>query len=88
MDGAFFDPRSIFDPVIRGQRSNFRDIGNFSILHYRISKIINRIGIKLSLASSLFTFERKKVSLPFIDRMFVTHSVSKGNSVDLIGKIA
>ena len=28
---AFFEPRSIFDPVMRGQRSNFRKIDNFSI---------------------------------------------------------
>ena len=28
--GMFFDRRSIFDPVIRGQTLNFREIGNFS----------------------------------------------------------
>ena len=29
----FFRPRSIFDLVMRGQRSNFRKIDNFSFLH-------------------------------------------------------
>ena len=28
--GAFIGPRSIFDPVMTGQRSNFRKIDNFS----------------------------------------------------------
>ena len=28
-----FGPRLIFDPVMRGQRSNFRKIDNFSTLH-------------------------------------------------------
>ena len=30
--GAIFGPRSIFDPVLGGQRSSFREIGNFSNL--------------------------------------------------------
>ena len=29
----FFYPRSIFSPVLRGQRSDFREIDNFSTLH-------------------------------------------------------
>ena len=24
--GTFFEPRSIFDPIMRGQRSNFREV--------------------------------------------------------------
>ena len=35
--GAFFDPRSIFELVLRGQRSNFREIDKFSNLHQYIS---------------------------------------------------
>ena len=32
--GNAFDPRSIFDPVVRGHRSHFRETGIFSTLHY------------------------------------------------------
>ena len=28
---AFSDPRSIFDPVMRGKRSNFREIDSFQL---------------------------------------------------------
>ena len=45
--GAFFDARSIGDPVMRDQRSNFREIENFSALRAYISKTINRSYIKL-----------------------------------------
>ena len=31
--GVFFGHRSIFDPVMTGERSNFRKIDNFSNLH-------------------------------------------------------
>ena len=34
---SFFDPSSTFDPVMRGQRPNFRKIDNFSNLHAYIS---------------------------------------------------
>ena len=36
--GQFFDPRSIFDLVLAGQRSNFREIGTFSTLQADIRK--------------------------------------------------
>ena len=35
--GTFFDPRSIFDPIMRGQRSNFRKI-EFFLFYMRISQ--------------------------------------------------
>ena len=38
---AFFGPSSIFDPVMRGQMSNFRKIDNFLDLLYYSSKPIS-----------------------------------------------
>ena len=45
--GAFFYPRSIFYPVMSGQRSNFREIDFFFTLHAYISNTMNRSDIKL-----------------------------------------
>ena len=44
--GVFLDLRSKFDPVMRGQRSYFLEINNFSDLQAYISKTINRIQTK------------------------------------------
>ena len=41
-----FDTRSIFDPVMRGQRSNFQEV-DFSNLHEYISKAMNRSDKRL-----------------------------------------
>ena len=38
--GMGFYPRSIFDPVMRGQRSNFREVGNLFQMYKPISKKI------------------------------------------------
>ena len=84
----FFGPRSIFDPVMRGQRSNFREIGNFSNYIYCISKTIDRSDIRFSPACSPFNSQQYSVSLQFLDGIYVTHSVPEGYSVTLIGKIA
>ena len=44
--GGFFGLRSIFDLVMRGQRSNSREIGNFSDFHVHISGTINYNDMK------------------------------------------
>ena len=86
--GTFFDPRSIFDPIMRDQMSSIRKIDNFSTLHEDISIPINRRDIKLSLACSPFNSEQNQEQLPLIDGIFMTHTIPEGNSVTLIGKIA
>ena len=60
---VFFDPRSIFNPVMTGQLSNFRKIDNVSALHAYISKIMNRSDLKLSRAYSSFHSEQNRVLL-------------------------
>ena len=58
-----FDPRSIFDPVLKGQGSNFRKIDNFSTLHAYISKTKNRSDLKHSPACSSFNSKQDRVLL-------------------------
>ena len=52
--GIIFGPRSIFDPVMAGQRSNFRKFRDFLVSRVHISKSINRSGMKPSPAYSPF----------------------------------
>ena len=61
--GTFFDPSSKFDPVMRGQRSNFPEIGNFSDLQVCVSKTINRIEKNLSASCSTFDSEQNDIVL-------------------------
>ena len=58
--GAFLDPRSIFDPVMRGQGSIFGKVDNFSNLHAYLSKTMNRSDLKLPLACSSFNSEQNR----------------------------
>ena len=44
--GIIFGPRSIFDPVMAGQRSNFRKFRYFLVSRVHISKTIDRSGMK------------------------------------------
>ena len=60
---AFFNPGPIFYPVMRGQRSNFSEIGNFSNSHAHISKTVNRSGVKLSPACCPFNCELDRILL-------------------------
>ena len=76
------------NPVMRGQRSNFREIDTFSTILNAISKTINCSDLELSPACSPFNSEENDVLLQFIDRICVTLSIPEGNSVTLIGKIA
>ena len=46
--GIIFGPRSIFDPVMAGQRSNFRKFRDFLDSRVHISKTIDRSGMKHS----------------------------------------
>ena len=59
-DGAFFYPNSILDPVMRGQRSNFRKIDNYSNLHWDIYKKLQSSDMKLSPAYASFIFVQMK----------------------------
>ena len=52
-----FWPR-VLDTVMRGQKSNFREIETFSTLQTHISKTVNRSDIRLSPACSSFHFEQ------------------------------
>ena len=56
-----FGPRSIFDPVMAGQRSNVRKFYDFSILRVNISKTINRGGMGPSPACSPFNSAQNDV---------------------------
>ena len=56
--GAVVDPRTIFHPVMRSQRSNFRKIGNFSNLRVNVSKTIERREMKLLTARSPFNLNK------------------------------
>ena len=52
--GIIFGPRSIFDPVMAGQRSNFRKFHDFSTSRVDGIKTIYRSGMKPSPACSPF----------------------------------
>ena len=52
--GIIFGPRSIFDPVMAGQRSNFRKFHDFSTSRVDGIKTIYRSGMKSSPACSPF----------------------------------
>ena len=52
--GTIFGPRSIFDPVMAGQRSNFRKFHDFSTSRVDGIKTIYRSGMKPSPACSPF----------------------------------
>ena len=52
--GMIFGPRSILDPVMAGQRSNFREFRDFLVSRVHISKTIDHSGMKPSPACSPF----------------------------------
>ena len=56
-----FGLRSIFDPVMAGQRSNFRNFYDFSTLRVHISKTIYRSGMGPSPACSPFNSAQNEV---------------------------
>ena len=57
----FLGPRSIFDPVVAGQRSNLRKFYDFSTIRVRISKTIYRSGMGHSPACSPFSSAQNEV---------------------------
>ena len=59
--GIIFGPRSIFDPVMAGQRSNFRKFYDFGTLRVHISKTIYRSGMGPSPACSPFNSAKNEV---------------------------
>ena len=59
--GIIFGPRSIFDQLMAGQRSNFRKFYDFSNLRVHISKTIYRSGMKPSPACSSFNSLQNEV---------------------------
>ena len=82
-----FVPRSLFDPVMGGERSNFLEIDSFSNLHEYISKTINSSDLKLSPPCFLFNSEHQRALLQFINEKIVSHSVPEVNSVTIMAKI-
>ena len=52
--GIIVGPRSIFDPVMAGQRSIFREFYDFSTLRVHVSKTVFRSGMKPSPVCSPF----------------------------------
>ena len=59
--GIIFGPRSIFDPVMTSQRSNFRKLCDFSTLRVHISKTIYRSGMGTSPVCSPFNSAQNEV---------------------------
>ena len=75
-------------PVMRGQRSNFLETGNFSTLNVHILKAISRIETKPSPSCSPFNSEKNDVLFWYLGRMLGMYSIPDGNTVTLTGKIA
>ena len=75
----FFDPRSKFDPVMRGQMSHFPEIGDFSDLQVNISKTVNRIEMKPSPSCSTFNSEQNDILFWHLDQIFIMHSIPERN---------
>ena len=69
----FFYPRSIFDPVMRGQKSGFGGIDKFSSLHEHISKK-NFKSHDIKTFCSPFNPEQNKASLQLSEGIFVPHN--------------
>ena len=63
--------------------SRNRHFFNLSFVYF---KTINRSDIKLSLACCPFNSEQNKVSLQFIDGIFVTHSITEGLCVTITSR--
>ena len=59
--GIIFGPRLIFDPVMAGQRSNFRKFRDFLVSRVHISKTIDRSGMKPSPACFPFNSAQNEV---------------------------
>ena len=69
-----------------GQMSNFRKMNNFPHLHEHIShNMLVTYNFNQRVPRSVLN---KKVPLPFMDEIFVTHNIPEGNSVALTVKIA
>ena len=69
-----FYPSSIFDSVMKYQKSNFREIGNFKLnslclRNYEFGEM------KLSSSVPRFNFERNGVFLRHLDGMIVMHNI-------------
>ena len=81
--GIIFGPRSIFDPVMAGQRSNFRKLYDSSTLRVHISKTIYRSGMKPSPTCFPFNSAQNEVfwciSVEYLVRItivLIDHAVS------------
>ena len=73
---------------MKGQRSNFPEIGNFSNLQVRISKTIKRIDtIPSPSCSTSFNSEQNDVLFWYLDYIVVMYNILEGNNVPDIGKI-
>ena len=64
--GIIFGPRSTFDPVMTGQRSNFRKNRTFSTLRNDCGKTIRDIDLKPSPSCSLINSRLSYVYLDII----------------------
>ena len=84
----FLDSTLKFDPVIRGQRSNFPEIGNFSDLQVYISKSIDYIETKPSSSCSTFNSEQDDILFWHIHQILMMYSIPEGSNVTLPGQIA
>ena len=81
-----FYTRSKCDPILRGHRSHFREIGISSRLQVNVSKTIYRSELKLSLSCSVFNSEQNDILCRYFGRIFVMLSIPEGNNVTLAEK--
>ena len=73
---------------MRGQSSDFREIGKFSNFQVHISNNVYRIETKPSPTCFKLNSELNDVLFRYIDQIFVMYIIPEGNNVTLIGKIA
>ena len=91
--GAFFDHRSKIDPVLGviGQNFSKSEIFQLHIIIFQKLLIVATSGFHQRVPRSILNSVTCRVSVysvQFLDGIYVTHSVPKGYSVTLIGKIA
>ena len=72
---------------MRGQSSDFREIGKFSNFQVHISNTVYRIETKPSPTWSKLNSELNDVLFRYIDQIYVMYIIPEGNNITLIGKI-
>ena len=79
-----FYPRSTFDLVMAGKRSNFREIGTFSNLQADIRITMKDSDMKPSLTCSPCNSALDAMSFKPLARIFSAHNAKKSRAVTLL----